>query len=214
MSDLDTDEPPEVTPRAARTQQPPVRRSRSRPRDNGWRGTRARSPWYATEVDFQSFLNQDLDQTPEHAQALTAGLTEPAALIRNQYRVLTYRHAGLDVPGRRDPVPVVVEFYEDPTYEAYGLHPRDYPRVFADIGKASPHRLTDDALCLYYPLDPPERRWLHTNGLVVLLEIVRQHLLFEEHWRQTGGFGDHRGRNRGTWLGEEAPHGFDESEAA
>ena len=145
---------------------------------------------------------------------MTAALAQPAALIRKEYRVLVYRHSGLDVPGRRQTVPVTIAFYEDPAYESYGLHPRDYPRVYADRGMQSPHRLTDDALCLFYPPDPPERRWLHTDGLVVLLDIVRQHLLFEDHWRATGGFGDHRGRNRGTWLGDEAPHGFEETEAA
>lgn len=154
-----------------------------------------------------------LDQIAEHA-CLTLGLAQPAALVRKQYRVLTYRHAGLDVPGRREAVPVVVVFYEDPDYESYGLHPRDYPRVFADVGRQSPHRLTDDALCLYYPQDPPERRWIHTNGLVALFEIVRRHLLFEDYWRETGGFGDHRGRHRGTWLSDEAPHGFDGNLAA
>jgi hypothetical protein len=60
----------------------------------------------------------------------------------------------------------------------------------------------DDALCLYYPRSPAEQRWTADDGLVALLNLVRDHLFFEQHWRSTGG---HR---RGVWLGGEAPHGF------
>lgn len=115
---------------------------------------------------------------------------------------LLYRHAGLDVPGRTALVPVTVRFDAKPCYETYGLRPEDYPRVFADVGLLSPHRMPDRSLCLYYPGDPVERRWIASDGLLALLNLVSDHLFYETYWRHTGG---HR---RGRWLGAQAPHGY------
>lgn len=115
---------------------------------------------------------------------------------------LLYRHQGLDVPGRRDPVPVLVRFFAEPKYDTFGLAPWDSPRVFADQGLPSPHRMPDDSLCLFYPADPPDRRWTADDGLLQLLQLVGDHLYFETYWRHTGG---HLG---GTWLAPEAPHGY------
>lgn len=113
------------------------------------------------------------------------------------YRVL------LDIRGPVDLVEVVIMFFADPPYETYGLSPQDYPRVWAERGAASPHRMpSDDALCLWYPLDPRERRWTAEKGLLDLLYIVEDHLLFEAHWRAT------RGQHDAVWAGEEAGHGF------
>lgn len=116
---------------------------------------------------------------------------------------IIYRHAGLEVPGRLDLVPVRVEFYETPEYPTYGLPAQDYPRVFADPGADSPHRMPDGALCLFFPGDPADRRWTSKDGLHALLGLVRDHLFFELHWRATG-----------RWLGPEAPHGFGRKSAA
>lgn len=74
--------------------------------------------------------------------------------IELDHRRLTYRHTGVEVPGRRDLVPVRIEFFADPPYNCYGLPPEDYPRVFADPDQLSPHRMPDDSLCLFYPADP------------------------------------------------------------
>jgi hypothetical protein len=117
-------------------------------------------------------------------------------------RVLAYTHAGLEVPGRRDPVPVRIEFHERPPYDTYDLAPRDYPRVFADPDLPSPHRMPDDSLCLYMPKDPEDRRWHSALGLEALLNLTRNHLYKEMRWRDTGGF------DGGIWLGEEAAHGL------
>lgn len=96
-----------------------------------------------------------------------------------------------------------VQFFATPPYYCYGLPPEDYPRVYADVGLDSPHRLPGDALCLYKPHDPPQRRWRNGDGLLALLDVVRRHLLLEHGWRLTGG---HRG---GIWAGDEAPHGVE-----
>lgn len=117
-------------------------------------------------------------------------------------RVLTYQHAGLPVLGRSDLVPVSVEFHEHPTYSTYGLPWSDYPRVFADPGAASKHRMPDDSLCLYYPWDPAPRRWRYENGLIQLFEMVADHLHKERWWRHTGG------DENAEWLGEDAEHGI------
>lgn len=51
-------------------------------------------------------------------------------------------------------------------------------------------------LCLYFPHDPPERRWMPEYGLVGLFDIARNHLACEHVWRQTD-----------QWPTEDAPHG-------
>lgn len=121
---------------------------------------------------------------------------------------LEYR-ISLDVRGPSQPVDVRVVFHADPPYETYGLAPCDYPRVFAERYRPSKHRMPgDDALCLYYPRDPEWRRWTADKGLLALLDIVVDHLGFEDIWRATGGF------DGGVWPGDEAEHGFAQDAAA
>jgi hypothetical protein len=120
---------------------------------------------------------------------------------------LTYT-IDLGVPGRIHPVPVTISFYDTPPYNCYGLPPADYPRVHAEPGALSPHRMpSDDALCLWYPLDPAERRWTADKGPLDLLDITTSHLLYEAHWRATGG------ASGGVWAGDQAAHGFAEEAA-
>jgi hypothetical protein len=90
------------------------------------------------------------------------------------------------------------------------LHPRiaEEPIVLcldgpAGAGVASPHRngtagAAGHELCLYFPGDPPSRRWLPDDGLPALVELARIHLWCEDEWR-----------SRGTWPRAEAPHGWD-----
>jgi hypothetical protein len=75
--------------------------------------------------------------------------------------------------------------------------------VYADGPTDSPHRysphprdpLRRPSLCIWYPDDPPEQRWVPTDGLLTLIEMTRIHLFKEAYWRETG-----------EWLGEEVPH--------
>ena len=111
---------------------------------------------------------------------------------------LTYIHDGIFVRGREEPVPIEIKFHRYPPYNTYGLAGSEYPRVFADPKAESKHRMPDDdALCLYYVRDDDERRWRSENGLQSLIDLVADHLCFEDYWRMTG-----------TWLGPEAPHGI------
>ena len=52
-------------------------------------------------------------------------------------------------------------------------------------------------LCLWYPHDPTELRWLWKDGLKEYVRIVARHLICEEYWRRTG-----------QWPLEDAPHGY------
>jgi hypothetical protein len=165
-----------------------------------------RRDWFGTDASFHHVLEHSLDTDVTHRGQVTRRIV--AAYSPGSPRMLQYRHAGVDVPSR-GPVPVLVEFPEYPLYNLYGRPVQDYPRVFADIGADSPHRLydnNDDALCLYYPYDPPGRSWCAGDGLAVLFNLAANHLFFELHWRATGGFGDSSGSNMGTWLGDELPH--------
>lgn len=121
-------------------------------------------------------------------------------------RRLLYRVA-VDVHGPAQLTDIVVLFAENPDWDCYGLDPRDYPRVWAEPEQASKHRMPDDALCLWFPGDPRERRWTSGKGLLDLLNVSIDHLLAEQYWRATGG---HDG---GIWMFDEAGHGF-EREAA
>ena len=114
----------------------------------------------------------------------------------------------LEVTGVLDPIPVTVAFFADPPYPTFGLPAQDYPRVWADTVETSPHRMPDKSLCLYYPADPQQRRWHSELGLLSLLNLTRDHLFFEHHWRSTGG------SSGGVWLGPEADHGFPERKTA
>lgn len=73
-----------------------------------------------------------------------------------------------------------------------------HPEVYADGATTSPHRYPGRGrthLCLWYPSDPPERRWVPEDGLLRLFGMVQTHLFKEGWWRETG-----------EWVGDEAPH--------
>ena len=70
-----------------------------------------------------------------------------------------------------------------------------HPRVYADGPSDSPHRYDDGSLCMWYPRDPLDRRWVFDDGLLALLGQVAAHLVKEHIWRATG-----------RWPGEEVPH--------
>jgi hypothetical protein len=59
----------------------------------------------------------------------------------------------------------------------------------------SPHRYRDGSLCMWFPDDPPARRWVPGDGLDALVAYIRAHLVREDWWRRAG-----------EWPGPEAPH--------
>lgn len=187
----------------------------SLPRRSHVRRRGGTNPWYGTDLGFQHALLHGPggpNAHPEHYGQVSAALADPTARYSHR-RILVIEHVGIDIPGRREPAPVRIEFHERPDYDTYGLPAIDYPRVFADPGAISKHRLPADALCLWFPRDPEDRRWNHGDGVVALLNLARNHLFFEDHWRTTGGFGG-PGLPEGEWLGDEAPHGFPDLQEA
>ena len=75
------------------------------------------------------------------------------------------------------------------------------PRVIASGPEESPHRYSDGSLCMWYPDDPMERRWVLDDGLLILIGLAMAHLFREAWWRETG-----------QWAGEEVAHGSEAKE--
>lgn len=72
---------------------------------------------------------------------------------------------------------------------------------------ASPHRnattgIRGYELCLYYPDDPEEQRWVSADGLAALADLARAHVWREYIWRLDD-----------FWPGDQAPHGIPETAA-
>lgn len=79
----------------------------------------------------------------------------------------------------------------------------ELPKVFADGSTLSPHRYPSRGrtqLCIWYPTDPPELRWVPDDGLLRLFGMAAEHLLKEAWWRESG-----------EWVGMQAPHTTEES---
>lgn len=99
---------------------------------------------------------------------------------------------------------VEVPFYESRKVEIlfYPRHTPGTPIVLTDGPIESPHRYPSferRRLCLWYPHDPPEARWIWDDGLLHLLGLTRLHLFREAWWRESG-----------EWLGPQAPHSLSE----
>lgn len=69
------------------------------------------------------------------------------------------------------------------------------PRVYVDGPAESPHRYDDGSLCMWYPFDPPERKWNPNAGAADLVTRIAVHLIKEEWYRRSG-----------EWIGEEVGH--------
>lgn len=79
--------------------------------------------------------------------------------------------------------------------------PGSVPAVYCDGPAESPHRYGDGSLCMWYPWDAENARWVRRDGAGALLGHITAHLLREEWWRTTG-----------EWIGDEAPHGGGDAE--
>ena len=92
-------------------------------------------------------------------------------------------------------VPIVVPIYDRRFVLRIELDPR-YVGVFVEGWTGSmKHRYSDGSLCMWWPQDPPDRRWQRGEGLLKLVDTALTHLFKELYWREAG-----------EWLGEEAPH--------
>jgi hypothetical protein len=59
------------------------------------------------------------------------------------------------------------------------------------------HKYKEGNLCMWYPSDPPEKKWTIDKGLLALIDLALVHL-FKERYAK-----DHPDE---PWLGDEVPH--------
>lgn len=63
-------------------------------------------------------------------------------------------------------------------------------------GEKLKHTFGGNSLCMWFPSDPPERKWnIGHDALLRLVDLAIAHLFKELYWRE-----------HHEWLGEEAPH--------
>jgi hypothetical protein len=99
--------------------------------------------------------------------------------------------------GRLYTVTVDVPHYEPRRVEImFAPWARNVPRVTADGPKESPHRYPAGELCMWYPDDPPDARWIWEDGLLRLLIHTQLHLFREAYWREND-----------FWPGPQFDHG-------
>ena len=132
---------------------------------------RSKGPWYA---DYVARLNFERGVKCQFPNLL-------AANVRRGYE---YR------------VTVPVRHYEARRIRILFRGRSHVPCVFANGPQESPHRYSDGSLCMWYPNDPMERRWVFDDGLLSLIGLAMVHLFREAWWRETG-----------KWAGEEVAHG-------
>jgi hypothetical protein len=94
-------------------------------------------------------------------------------------------------------VTIDVPHYE-PRRVEIGFQPwtRNTPRVTTDGPEESRHRYPGGELCMWYPSDPRDAKWVWDDGLLALLVHVQLHLFREAYWRENG-----------FWPGPEFDHG-------
>jgi hypothetical protein len=137
---------------------------------------RKRQPWH---TDIRARLRFEREARARHPN-LTASSTG-----RGHGATVTYRLA-IVVP-EYEPRRVSIRLVNG--FTPYGAE------VTVDGPSESPHRYSDDSLCIWYPRDPDDRRWVGGDGLAELITLISIHLFKEAYWRETG-----------EWLGPEAPH--------
>jgi hypothetical protein len=91
-----------------------------------------------------------------------------------------------EVPAYDDPRMAVVEFSAGARSQR--------PSVYLDGPECRRHRYLDGSLCMWLESDPPQARWLLTDGLYGLLGHITEHAYCEA-----------RCRDGAEWLKPEAP---------
>ncbi len=139
-------------------------------------------PWYSNYRDVVRFERGVKDQYPSFEYANKRS----GHHIWREYRLT------IDVP-EYEPRNVVIKM--KPSRDSA-------PEVTVDGPISSPHRYEENngELCMWYPGDSKECRWIFDDGLLHLLVLVELHLYRETWWRETGG------HDNGEWLGPEVTH--------
>ena len=142
-----------------------------------WKGPRKRygGPWYGNDKWRAVFERGAKQQSP----TLRGTTRKSGSKAGRTYKVL------LDVPHyeRRE-----VEIF-------FSKQTPPLAKITADGPTDSPHRYGDGKLCIWYPDDPVNEKWVVEDGLLMLLGLIIAHLFREAWWRETG-----------EWLGPEKGH--------
>lgn len=121
------------------------------------------------------------------------------ALRRLEYRLEAYDYersqTNLKLEAYAWRVPITVPAYGRTFVLRIEIDPR-FTRVFV-VGWTGrmKHKYSDGSICMWWPKDPPSRRWQREDGLLKLVDTALVHVFKELYWQETG-----------DWLGEEAPH--------
>ncbi len=147
------------------------------------RGKSYGGPWYSNYHTLVIFEQRAKEQFP----SINATNKRSGRKIWREYTLT------MDVPEFGCSREVVIKMQPECT----GL-----PNVTVDGPTISPHRYHEDdgELCMWYPYDPKECKWMFADGLLHLLVLIQAHLFREAWWRETGG------EQNGEWLGPEVPH--------
>jgi len=138
-------------------------------------GKRYGGPWYS---QYSIRMNFELDVNDHFSQITVENVREGHKLWR-EYRLV------VDVPGYEQRI-VTVKLFPNKNKS---------PRVKVDGPSDSPHRYDDGHLCMWYPMDLKENRWIFSDGLLHLLVLIQAHLFREAWWRE-----------KNEWLGPEKLH--------
>jgi hypothetical protein len=132
-------------------------------------------PWYGNDTQRVRFERG----TKRHFPSLTGMTRTSGPKSGRSYKVI------IDVP-----------YYETRRVEIFfPKRTPSLPTSTADGPTHSPHRYAAGELCIWYPNDPENHRWMIEDGLLVLLGLIGLHLFREAWWRETG-----------EWPGPEAGH--------
>jgi hypothetical protein len=88
---------------------------------------------------------------------------------------------------------VVPKVFLEDLHFRFGKHRLE--RAFGITMPRPPHLYDDNSLCLFYPNDPSEKRWMPDDGIIQIVWWAEEWMKAYYHWIFTR-----------QWLGEEAPH--------
>lgn len=93
-------------------------------------------------------------------------------------------------------VPVSIPVYLDPCTLHIVINKGQAQVTVEGFPDHLKHTYGDNRLCMWFPDDPPQRRWTVDKGLLALIDMALVHLFRERYVAATGE----------PWPGEEAPH--------
>ena len=141
---------------------------------------RYRGPQYASIL---ARLNFERGVKGQFADLSTATV-RPTAKVPGGYRVQRHR-ASSALRGTKDP---------------YSIQGYDRTCLLSLRMVHRSHRTAtrNNSLCMWFPEDPIDCRWVFEDGLLNLIGLAMAHLFREAWWRETG-----------EWAGEEVGHGLE-----